>query len=349
MKKLGRFNKFIFFLNSVVAALLFLSFILPFVSPKSFPTLSLLSLLVSPLLLVNVLFVLYWLLRLRRQFLLSVIMIVLAVLQFNSFFKMGETISEVEVKNTLSVLSYNVHLFNAYSGGDYKESEALFNEIVNTHKPDILCIQEYNDTHAPKMNDYPYVYEHFKMATQKDGSIKKKALGHAIYSKYPLINKGAFDFSRTTNNTLYVDVIKDKDTIRLYNLHLKSIGISPSMSALQEGDKEKLISRLSNTFKEQAKQAQAVLNHRDKSPYPVIMAGDFNNTAFSYIYKQLSDGMNDAYAECGGGLGTTFNFDGYPLRIDYILAQKKLEVLSFKTIDETFSDHHPIIATLGWN
>lgn len=349
MKKLNKFNKFIFFLNSLVAVLLLLSFILPFVSPESFPTLSILSLLVPPLIIINTLFVFYWVLRLQKQFLLSAVMIVLVLLQFNSFFKFGDSVSEVAVKNKLSVLSYNVHLFNAYSRGNSKESEIIFNEIMNTYTPDIICIQEYNDTHAPKMKDYPYVYKHFKMGTLKNGSKKKKVLGHAIYSKYPLINTGAFDFKGTTNNTLYVDIIKEKDTIRLYNLHLKSIGITASMSALQEGGKEKLIGRLTTAFEIQTSQVDAILKHRENSPYPVIIAGDFNNTAFSYIYNQLTEGMNDAYAECGSGLGTTFDFDGFPLRIDYILAQKNMEVLSFKTIEKTFSDHQPIMATLGWD
>ena len=349
MKKLGLFNKFIFFINSIVAVLLMLSFMLPYVSPKSFPTLSVLSLLVAPLLIINGIFIIYWLLRLRKQFLLSAILIVLAFLHFNSFYKFSDSISEVAFKNELSILSYNVHLFNAYSGGNLKKSELLFNEIINNYAPDIICLQEFNDAHAPKMNGYPYVYEHFKSSARKNGSLTKKALGHAIYSKYPLINKGAFDFNRTTNNTLYVDVVKGKDTIRLYNLHLKSIGILPSMSALQEGDKEKLIGRISNAFKVQTNQVDAILNHKNESPYPVIIAGDFNNTAFSYIYNQLTKGMHDAYSECGGGLGTTFNFDGYPLRIDYILAQTNFEVLSFKTIENKFSDHLPILATLGWD
>ena len=273
----------------------------------------------------------------------------MAILNFNSFFNLSERVSEVSYNNELSILSYNVHLFNAYNGGDFENAEIILNEIVQEHQPDIIAFQEYNDTHAPLIDGYPYRYEHFKTTTRSNGKVKKKALGHAIYSKYPLINKGAFDFNRTTNNTLYVDVIKEEDTIRLYNMHLKSFGISPNVSSLQEGDKEKLIGRMSNAFEEQTNQVAAVLNHKNNSPHPVLMVGDFNNTAFSYIYKQLTEGMNDAYVACGGGLGTTFKFDWFPLRIDYILAQTNFEIVSFKTIDKTFSDHQPIMATLGWN
>lgn len=349
MKKLGVFNKVIFFLNSIVAMLLLFSFILPYVPPKSFPTLSILSLLVAPLIILNGLFLIYWVIRLKKQFMLSAVMIAMAFIFFNSFYIVEDSISEVEYKNKLSILSYNVHLFNAYNGDNYVESDSVLYKIVATHKPDILAFQEYNATHAPKIEGYPYIYEHFKTIKKPNGKIKKKALGHAILSKYPIINKGAFDFSRTTNNTLFVDVIKGHDTIRLYNMHLRSFGISPDVSSLQEGDKEKLIGRISGAFEEQAGQVEAVLQHKNNSPYPVIMAGDFNNTAFSYIYNQLTEGMHDAYAQCGSGLGTTFDFDGFPLRIDYILAQTNFNVLSFTTIEKTFSDHHPIVATLGWD
>lgn len=349
MKKLGIFNKFIYFLNSIAAILLLLSFILPYISPKSFPTLSILSLLVFPLIILNIAFVVYWLIRLKKQFLMSAIMLVLAFFQFSSFYKFGEDVSEKKVSHSLSILSYNVHLFNAFQEGDFKDSASVLKQIVNERQPDIICFQEYNGTHAPKIQGYPYVYEHFKTVKRANGKIKKKALGHAIFSKYPLINKGAFDFDGTTNNTLYADVIKNNDTIKIYNLHLRSFGIAPHVSTLQEENKEKLIGRIKNSFQEQVEQVDAILKHKEDSSYPVLMAGDFNNTAFSYIYNELSIDMKDAYAERGGGLGTTFDFDGYPLRIDYILAQNNFEILSFNTIKETFSDHHPIFAVIGWD
>lgn len=349
MKKLSGFNKFIFFLNSIAAVLLLLAFILPYISPKSFPTLSILSLLVSPLLFANVLFAVYWAIKLKKQFMLSGLMIALSLLQFNSFYVTGSDVSEENYKHNLSVMSYNVLLFNSYGKGDYKASMKTFEELLETYQPDVLSMQEYSDVNTPVIKGYPYKYVHFKQKSPVNGVTKKYYLGHAIYSKYPIVNEGAFDFKKTVNNTLYADIVKDKDTIRIYNLHLKSFGISPSVSSLQEGDKKKLIGRMADAFKEQASQVEAILEHKNKSPYPAIITGDFNNTAFSYIYNQLNHGMTDSFSVCGSGLGTTFDFDGFPLRIDYILAQDTFNVLSFETIEKTFSDHHPIIAKLGWD
>ena len=58
--------------------------------------------------------------------------------------------------------------------------------------------------------------------------------------------------------------------------------------------------------------------------------------------------MQDAFRERGNGLGTTFLFEKYPMRIDYILASEALEILSFETVDKSFSDHFPVRATVGW-
>ena len=62
----------------------------------------------------------------------------------------------------------------------------------------------------------------------------------------------------------------------------------------------------------------------------------------------LKDGMKDSFRERGNGLGTTFIFDKFPLRIDYIFASKEIDVLSFETLKETSSDHFAIEGRYGW-
>ena len=81
--------------------------------------------------------------------------------------------------------------------------------------------------------------------------------------------------------------------------------------------------------------------------HPIVLAGDFNNTAFSYVYRKLQQNMNDAFIEKGRGLGTTFMFDYYPMRIDYIFGSKQLEVLEFTSLEQTLSDHFPVAAVFG--
>ena len=67
MKKLSFIEKIVFSINSLAAVMLLLSYILPHVQPKSFALLSVLSLAVPFLIILNILFVVYWLLKVKKQ------------------------------------------------------------------------------------------------------------------------------------------------------------------------------------------------------------------------------------------------------------------------------------------
>lgn len=346
MKKGGLFTKLLFWLNSVVAFLLLLSFVLPYLPPSKFPTLSLLSLLVSPLIFLNIIFAIYWVVRLKRQFLVSTVILCIAYFYFNPFVEISSNEEPSEYKNALTALSFNVRLFNAYEDNPASEKVSkLFSKIISEEKPDVISVQEYYEQNTVDFSAYPYQYINFKERNSKE----KNKLGHAIFSKYPLINKGVFNFPNTFNNAIYADVIKDRDTVRVYNLHLQSMGIKPRVSYLQENDKVKLRKRIANAFVKQQEQVALIKEHKSKSPYKTLVMGDFNNTPFSYIYKEMTEDMKDSFLERGNGIGTTFKFDFYPMRIDFIMASNDIEVLNFNTVSESFSDHYPVSATFGWN
>jgi vancomycin resistance protein VanJ len=77
------------------------------------------------------------------------------------------------------------------------------------------------------------------------------------------------------------------------------------------------------------------------------VCGDFNNTAYSWVYNKISHSKKDAFVEAGKGFGKTFNYS-YPLRIDFILTSDNIEINHFKTFNEKFSDHFPILARVNW-
>ena len=349
MKKSRILGKFIFWINCIAAFFLVVSFVLPYLPPRSFPTLSLLSLIVSPLILLNIIFALYWLLRGKLKLLLSTGVLIMAYFFFNSFIEFSSEGDANQFGSTLKVMSYNVHLFNAYEQNSTVDVSETISEILESTKPDIVCIQEYYRNNKIDFSAYPFQFIHFKRAKNKEGVLKENVLGHAILSKYPIVNKGAFDFKSTFNNSLYVDIVKSQDTIRVYNFHLESMGVLAKVSYLQEADAKRLLGRMSTAFMKQQSQVEEILAHKENSPYPVLFAGDFNNTPFSYVYREMQKDMKDSYLERGNGLGTTHLFDSYPMRIDYILASETLEILNFETIRKTSSDHYPIIATIGWS
>ncbi len=334
------FNTIVYWINLIMAFLLLLSFAIPYLPPSRFPTLSMLSLLVPLLILLNIIFAVYWALQLHRRFFLSAIVVVISYFYFNAFYKISSEVDSSEYKNTLTVMSYNVRLFNEYEKKPLGDVVQTMKAYIEAENPDVICIQEYYKPNGVDFSSYAHRYEHFKSPKIK--------LGIAIFSKYPLLNKGAFDFEKTGNNTIYADVVKGKDTLRVYSAHLQSIGILPEVQILEDVDNIKLRKKFSDAFEKQQFQIDAIQDHKQKTKYPVIICGDFNNTPFSYSYRKMKGTMKDAFKERGNGMGTTFLFDKFPLRIDYILVSEELEVTSFKTLKNTFSDHYAIRATFGW-
>lgn len=341
MRTVKFLGKLIYFVNWLAVLLLLACFVASLMPPASFPYFNLLSLAVSPLILINVLFAIYWIFRGKRRFVPSVLILILAFLFFKPV--VWNTAQRVQDKQkSLSVLSYNVRLFNAYEKEpEPQQVRARFAQLIASHNPDVLCIQEYYEPNSVDFSSYPYRMIHYKDSTN--------VLGHAIFSKYPLVNQGGFDFEGTYNNTIYADVVVGRDTLRVYNFHLQSIGILPSLDFLQARGAERLSEGISAAFVKQQQQAEQIVRHREQSPYPVLMAGDLNNSAFGSIYNLMADGLDDAFLQAGNGVGGTYIFGFYPLRIDFILSDSQLTVTDYATLERGLSDHKPIITTLQWD
>ena len=113
MKKLSWFNKAMFFFNIVLAVVTFLAYVLPFLAPKLFPILSVLTLFLPLLLIFNGMFFIYWLIQFKKQIFLSTLVLLMGITFINKFFKFsGLDIAPSE--NDFVVMSYNVRLFNLF-------------------------------------------------------------------------------------------------------------------------------------------------------------------------------------------------------------------------------------------
>ena len=79
MKKLSALNKAVFFINNILALLLLLSALASYIKPSTFSVAPLLSLATPILLLVNIIFVIYWIVfGLKKQFILSLIALIIS-------------------------------------------------------------------------------------------------------------------------------------------------------------------------------------------------------------------------------------------------------------------------------
>ena len=97
-----------------------------------------------------------------------------------------------------------------------------------------------------------------------------------------------------------------------------------------------ILRKLKSAFVKRAKQVDALHEYISKSPYPVILCGDFNDTPTSYTYHTVRGGLRDAFVDSGTGMSGTYAGKLPSFRIDYILYDKK-----FKSFKIFFSNFFP--------
>jgi endonuclease/exonuclease/phosphatase family metal-dependent hydrolase len=323
-----------YFINSIFALLLLFAYLIPYVKPDKLGGFAGVSLLTPVLILINIFFMIYWIIKLSRTFFLSFFILALGFPNLARFYKLAgkKTLLVDDVK----VMSYNVRLFNAYQWMDKDSIPYKITTLVKAKAPDILSMQEYAKNPGIEAN-YPYKY-----IVYRD---KVHQFGQAVFSKFKIIDKGNLDFKNTGNNILFADLKIGSDTVRIYNVHLQSLKINPKKENFGQSNTEKLRQHISVAFQEQQHQVEKLLQHLESVKYPVIITGDFNNTAFSWPYRSLLKGRKDAYVAAGKGFDKTFDFS-FPIRIDFILLDKKVTVNHFKAYRDKFSDHYPIMARI---
>ncbi|QWT88557.1 endonuclease/exonuclease/phosphatase family protein [Chryseobacterium sp. PCH239] len=148
---------------------------------------------------------------------------------------------------------------------------------------------------------------------------------------------------------LLADIEIKGKTYRFIDVYLNPFRFQKEMVKLNgdtDNDEQKIkdvVKRLIPTFKKHQDQVTLIREAIDNSPYPVILAGDFNSVPNSYEYYHLSEGLEDAFVEAGRGSATSFHDYKFPIRIDYIFSSKTVRAISYK-VDRSvsISDHYPV-------
>ncbi|PCI03059.1 MAG: endonuclease [Flavobacteriaceae bacterium] len=337
MKKFSPFDALMKFINSIIALCLVLAVLVKYVSPNSYAFSVFISLSTPILLFLNMLFLIYWVVQLKRPFLISTLALAVSFMAIQQAY--GFEPKKIMLTKDLKIMSYNVRMFNVFEWIKQDDVEGKIIAFVKKTSPDILCLQEYYPT---KKLDKLYPHRYTKT------SVKKTTFGQAIYSKYKIIKSGSLNFPKSNNNAIFADIVKNGDTVRVYNVHLESLGVNPRKENFGEKTREKLRKRMENSFQKQGSQAALLVAHQKSCNYQIILCGDFNNNAFSWVYHQLKNNKKDAFVAAGEGFGKTFDYP-FPLRIDFILSDESIIVNHFKTYTNKLSDHYPIMARLQLN
>ncbi|TRX16232.1 endonuclease, partial [Flavobacterium franklandianum] len=225
MKNLSWFNKGMFFLNIVLTLVTFTAYVLPFLAPKSFPFLSVLTLFMPLFFILNGLFFMYWAIQFKKQLIVSGLVLLIGITFINKFYKFSapEVIKE---EKDFTIMSYNVRLLNVFKWIDRDDVPSDILNFINDKNPDIVCIQEFSSSGNIDLKVYPHRY-----IFMNGDKIKT---GQAIFSKFPILNQGKITFPNSSNNVIFADIKKGKDIIRVYNMHLQPIKIPPDVDEIDE-------------------------------------------------------------------------------------------------------------------
>jgi len=365
-------TKVLLFFNGVAASILLLSYLAANISPEKFWPLAFLGLAYPALLFFNLLFSVFWLLTWKKYFWISAITILVGLSHVGNLLQINDVNKPLpETGKNLEVLSYNVRNFGLYNylpGWElnFAYRDKIFN-FLDDKDADILSFQEFVldrkgefrtlDTMRSFLRARHVHFEYTRFSRYEN------YFGLATFSAYPIVNRGKIMFRTNAGNLcIYTDIKVGEDTIRVYNLHLESIGLSRedhlfvdnminTLHEAQNGNFQEnsriILRRLRRAFIWRASQAEKVAEHIRNSPYPVILTGDFNDTPTSFVYRQLSSELRDAF-KSGLGMGRTYLIAIPGFRIDYIMHSAEFTPVNFRTGNQTYSDHFPVSVSLNF-
>jgi endonuclease/exonuclease/phosphatase (EEP) superfamily protein YafD len=312
--------------------------------------------------LINLVFVIFWLLVDPRKALAPLFLVFLAGIFLDrtyQFKKKNENSATSETAaKTFKVLNYNVFGFWVTQHHTRKD-DAITNEMKKwlvSMDADVLVMPEYNnEDHIPAfrttefLEKAGYQYHNF-LENEKNKSGQYSTL--AIFSKFPIVKHEeiAFEFQ---NGIMYVDIRVGENMVRVIGVHLYSMSLRLSKLTHQKeiaGIKREArgsFSQLKKGFSERVPQTKMLEYWIKQSPHPVIMAGDFNETPYSYVYGKCRNLLNNAFESKGEGFGFTYNRVPSFIRIDnQFYDDTKLEAQDFQTLNKVkYSDHYPCLGT----
>ncbi len=354
------FSKFILIANIFAVISLLLSYLASYSDPSSLWIAPFFGLAYPAILIINVLFVFYWLIRWPRFALISGITILAGwsvILNYIGFRENTAIMVPKSSESFIRIMTYNVHNFKQFGDKNDKFTKDQILNVIRNEQPDVICFQEFFSRKKGEYNFRKYIqeildteYYYFKPSTDNG----YEAIGMAIFSKFPIVNQGNIQFAKNMNwnEAIWADLKKGDKTFRVYNVHFQSISFQPEdYQYLQKVRKEidtdvesskKIGGRLKRAFIKRGNQVKMVKSHADSCTIPYIVAGDFNDTPISYTVKTISTGMNNSFREKGSGFGVTYNGAFPNFQIDYIFSSPEFSVKNYLIIDKKLSDHFPV-------
>lgn len=342
-KYLGRF---LLMLNALVAMGLLASSYCGYIDPRQFPVLSCLGLAFLPFAVVNVCFLLFWVIVKPKYAIWPLLTLLLCYKAFVIYipFHVGE--KEIP-DNAIKVLSFNTMQLG-YLPHTKRQSNPML-QYVKDANADIVCLQEFACPPKATMSGvdkwlkaYPYRHHEEDLT---------------CYSKFPILSSERIDYASAGNKSMAYKLKINQDTVLVVNNHLESNKITdsdkklykdivknPSREHVSMGFHQ-LVGKFGEASSIRAAQADAVHNYiRNSGCSSVIVCGDFNDCPLSYACRIIGKGLTNVYSTSASGLGISYHVNGFYFRIDHLFVSPDWQV-SNCWVDNSMkeSDHYPIL------
>lgn len=363
-------KRFLIICNVVAAICFVLGSFVKYFNPEHWWFVGLLTLSLPYILFFLIVFFICWLLAKKIWMLISLLAIAFCWKAVQNIipFNLPRQFKQQKNANSIRIMSWNVAHFNILEHKTHPEGKLKMFDLINQYQPDVACFQEMvagDDDRAinylgdfKRQLEFSGYYYSYNIRLDFD---QAHHFGIIVFSRFPIINKKTISLPPNDYNSIFqfVDLVINDDTVRVFNIHLQSLKFSlDNLKYLHNPRRYKdetitesksIISKLKRGFLKRSAQSDRVRVEIDKSPYPVIVCGDFNDVPNSYAYSTIGDGLQNAFVEKGFGFGRTFLGISPTLRIDNIFADKNFTIEQFSRISKRLSDHFPLVADVSIN
>lgn len=300
------------------------------------------------LLVINLVLMLYWMVRRKGWFLFPMLGILLNIPYLAGTIQWP--VKEVEPPmNELNVATYNIQRGGR---GGLQVTGPEIARFMEEKKVDILCFQEFPVANGAALKAITKIFRLFPY--YKVTSSSPDGMHVALFSRYPILQSGEIRFpGENSTRALWADLAIDGQTVRVFNAHLQTTNLNQNRidpSGNMDATASRVI-RLKDMMDEnsvtRANQADLLRGQIDESPHPVIVCGDFNDTPASYAYKRIRGDRGDSFRSAGKGYGYSYRYLRKLFRIDYLLySREDIRAVHYASPELEYSDHKPVIVKL---
>ena len=324
--------------------------------PTDHPMLSIVGMAFPFFLLVNMAFLLFWLIFKCTRAWVPFVGFVFAYIPISLYMPL-HTSQEIP-EDAIKLVSYNVCAY----GGNYKYENGFekVRDYLQEQQADIVCVQEDADTwRRYVLREYAKILPYNDTLIISNSGQTFNALG--IHTRFPIVKRERIVYPSLANGSAAWWLKVGEDTLIVVNNHFESCHLTSedrkqyrhiikgemSRDSLR-AESTLLLVKLAEANAKRSSQIRTVKDYVEKhADYPIIVCGDFNDNPISYSRHTMGEVLTDCFVATGRGVGLSYNQKAFSFRIDHIFCSKDIQPYNCQ-IDEKMdaSDHYPVICWL---